>query len=281
MTPATAGHGALRTHIFGPEDARSHVLALHGLTGHGGRWSGLAAEYLPDVRVVAPDLLGHGASPWEPPWGIADHVAAVSDVIDSHIRPEDLPVVVLAHSYGAAVALALAEARPAAVTGLVLLDPAQGLDPEFARAVSEASLAHWTYPDAAAAESAKRAEGWGQVSQDVLDEEIAEHLMPTTDGRVAWRVSAPATATAWSEMTRPFALPPAGVPTHVVVADRVDPPFVRPAFLEACARERADTVRVHHVDTEHMVPYLAPETSANLVLDLTRSIADEDTGART
>lgn len=70
---------------------------------------------------------------------------------------------------------------------------------------------------------------------------------------------------AWSEMTGRFRLPPPNVPTHVVIAGRVDPPFVRPAFLEACAAERSDSVTVHRVDTEHMVPFLVPELCADLV----------------
>ncbi len=267
MNDAAARAQAMHTHLFGPDDPNAPiVLALHGLTGHGGRWRFLAADHLPDVRVVAPDLLGHGASSWEPPWAIADQVAALSAVVDEHV-PAGRRAVIVAHSYGGAVAIALAHARPDAIAGLVLLDPAQGLEPATAREYAESSLAHWGYADAREAAAAKRMEGWAEVPTHILDVEIDEHLVPVESG-VAWRVSAPGAAVAWSEMARPFRLPPAGLRTHLVVADRVDPPFVVPELLAACAAERADSVTVHHVDTEHMVPFLAPDVVAQLTRDL-------------
>ncbi|WP_161897383.1 alpha/beta fold hydrolase [Gordonia spumicola] len=262
-----SGRQTLHTHLFGPDEADTPiVVALHGLTGHGKRWSFLAAEHLPDVRIVAPDLLGHGASSWEPPWAIADHVAALSAALDDHV-PAGRRAVVLAHSYGGAIAIRLAHARPDVVSGLVLLDPAQGLHPATAREYAESSLAHWGYPDAAAAAAAKRMEGWAEVPDHILDAEIADHLVATDSG-VQWRVSTPGAAVAWSEMAREFVLPPAGLPTHVVVADRVEPPFVGPDFLAACAADRSESVTVHHVDTEHMVPFLVPGEVAGLVRDL-------------
>lgn len=254
---------ALHTHRFGPADAPT-VLALHGLTGHGKRWGLLARDHLPDLRILAPDLLGHGYSPWTPPWSIGDHVAAVADVADALTPAARRPLVVVAHSFGSAVALHLAHARPDLVKALVLLDPAHGLAPAFAQQMAEASMAHWGYPDAEAARAAKCAEGWAQVPPDILAGELTDHLIETGDG-VAWRVSAPAAATAWSEMARPALLPPADVPTAIVVAGRVQPPFVSADYLARCTAERPGTVRVRRVDTEHMVPFLAPETVAALI----------------
>ncbi|MBE7194018.1 MAG: alpha/beta fold hydrolase [Gordonia polyisoprenivorans] len=244
------------------------VLALHGLTGHGMRWAPLAHDHLADLHIVAPDLIGHGRSPWRPPWAIENHVRALSEFIDTAIDPAALPLVVLGHSFGGALAIHLANQRPDAVRGLVLLDPAQGLDPEFALEVATDSLENWDYPDADAARAAKRSEGWARVPAEILEAEIAEHLTTSGHGRVGWRVSAPMAAASWSEMSRPPTLPPRGVPTHVVVADRVDPPFVRPAFLEACASERGDQVQVHRADCEHMVPFLEPGLTARLVRSL-------------
>ena len=57
----------LHVHHFGPADGRP-LLALHGIRGYGGRWWQLAETRLPDFRVYAPDLRGHGHSPDEPPW---------------------------------------------------------------------------------------------------------------------------------------------------------------------------------------------------------------------
>ncbi|MGC4960468.1 alpha/beta fold hydrolase [Gordonia sp. DT218] len=263
---------SLTTYVFGTDTPEApHVLAIHGLTGHGKRWESLAADHLPDLRVIAPDLLGHGYSPWEPPWSLEEHVASLIVVVEQHIPVDAHPFVVVGHSFGGAVAVRLAQRLGSdSVRGLVLLDPAQGLDPAMTLQVATDSLEHWDYADAAAAKSAKRAEGWADIPEELLDKEIDDHLTDRTNGRVGWRVSAPAAATAWSEMARDAVLPPPGLPTTVVVADRVDPPFVRPAFLEACATERPDSVEIVHADCEHMVPFLAPELTARVI----RSMVD-------
>ncbi|MFT4200405.1 alpha/beta hydrolase [Gordonia sp. (in: high G+C Gram-positive bacteria)] len=259
---------ALHTHVFGPDDPGAPlVLALHGLTGHGHRWASLAAD-LPDHRIVAPDLLGHGESSWEPPWSYDSHLAALDPVVEGLASP----AIVVGHSFGGALAIRLAHRHPDRVRRLVLLDPAQGLDPARALDIATASMAHWTYPSPAAAADAKRAEGWSAVPADILAEEIATHLRPSEQvglepGRFGWRVSRPAAATAWSEMADGHVVPPAGVPTDIVVADRVDPPLVSAAFLDACRRERGETVRIHHADCEHMVPFLVPDLVARLVRD--------------
>ncbi len=257
---------ALHTHLFGPPDGPT-VVALHGLTGHGKRWGRLAEQQLPQLRFVAPDLLGHGRSPWTPPWRIDDHAAAVARAVETHVPPARRPAVVVAHSFGSAVALALAHARPDLVRALVLLDPAQGLPAERALELSTGAVAHRGYSDAEAARAAKRAEGWGAVPEEVLDEELAEHLVPAGSG-VDWRVCLPAAITAWSEMSLPAILPPADMPTRIVVADRVQPPFVGADFLARCAEQRSATVTVHHADTEHMVPYLVPELVAELIREV-------------
>ena len=55
---------------------------------------------------------------------------------------------VVGHSFGGAVALHLAAACPDLVAGLVLLDPAIGLDGKWMREVAEAMLASPDYTDA-------------------------------------------------------------------------------------------------------------------------------------
>ncbi|QKT08077.1 alpha/beta fold hydrolase [Gordonia sp. X0973] len=257
----------LHIETFGPDRGAPVVVALHGLTGHGRRWAQLARD-LPDHRIVAPDLLGHGNSSWCPPWSYAAHLDALGPVLTA----QGGPVTLVGHSFGGALALRLAERHPERVRALILLDPAQGIDPTRARDVAADSMAHWTYPSPEAARAAKRAEGWAAVPDEILDEEIATHLRPSEEvglpaGTYGWRVSQPAAATAWSEMADGFALPPVGVPTDVVVADRVDPPFVSAGFLDACRARRPDSVRVHHADCEHMVPFLEPELVARLVRD--------------
>ena len=120
-----AAVSALNVHVFGPDDGRP-VLALHGVTGHALRWAVLA-EQLPELRLIAVDLRGHGHSPWTPPWGFEQHVEDALGVLDAH-GLERVPV--LGHSFGGAIALHLARTAPQRVEQLVLVDPALGLDPQ-------------------------------------------------------------------------------------------------------------------------------------------------------
>jgi hypothetical protein len=59
-TPLTIPRGATPRHRVG-HSRREPVVCIHGLSGHGGRFRGLAGR-LADGRVVAVDLRGHGRS---------------------------------------------------------------------------------------------------------------------------------------------------------------------------------------------------------------------------
>ena len=98
----------LHVHRYGP--ARPvQLLAIHGLTGHGRRWETLADTPPARDRRLAPDLIGHGRSSWAAPWTIDANVAALAALLDADA---DGPVLVVGHSFGGAVALHLAAARP-------------------------------------------------------------------------------------------------------------------------------------------------------------------------
>lgn len=101
------------------------VLALHGVTSSHLAFRALARD-LPGVRVVAPDLRGRGGSAGLPgPYGLRRHADDVARVVDA-LGLGPLPVV--GHSMGAFVAVALADARPDAVSALVLVDGGFPLD---------------------------------------------------------------------------------------------------------------------------------------------------------
>jgi lipase len=256
-----------QSHVYnwGPDDGPV-VLALHGLTGHGKRWANFASEHLPEAQVIAPDLRGHGRSPWQPPWTfehLVDDVAALLDAAG--------PAIVVGHSFGGAVATHLAARRPELVTGLVLLDPAIGLDPDLALANAGAAAAYSDYTDAAEARSEKLHEAWGELDPALLDAELAEHLVPAGDGRVEWRLSTPAMVTYWSELTRDFVLPPSGLPTVLVQAMRVQPPYVTAAFRSALVDRLGAALTVHEFDCDHMVPLARGADVADIVRTLLRT----------
>lgn len=107
------------------------TVLLHGLAGSG-RYFGAEYEALPG-RVVIPDLLGFGASraAKAPGYGVDAHVAALCEVLDA-LDVESM--VVVGHSTGCVLALALARARPAQVERVVAIAPVVYEDPPQARA---------------------------------------------------------------------------------------------------------------------------------------------------
>ena len=116
-------------HAGTPRDgpAGDPVLLLHGLGGTGAQWSDvaelLAAARVPSLRV---DLLGHGASlDIGTRFTAADQVAALLRLLDHHGLGS---VVVVAHSYGCAVAAGLAEMAPGRVRRVVLVCPPAYVD---------------------------------------------------------------------------------------------------------------------------------------------------------
>ncbi|MFF0816475.1 alpha/beta fold hydrolase [Rhodococcus sp. NPDC003318] len=256
-----AGVSDLTVHRFGPVDGPP-VLALHGLTGHGRRWRHLADGHLPKVRMIAPDLRGHGHSTWGPPWGIADQVEALASMLTAENVD---PVVLVGHSYGGAVALHLAARVPERVRALVLLDPAMGLDPARMLEIADLTVRYPDYTDAAEARSEKVHGAWADVADEVLDEEIAEHLIRLDNGRVGWRYAVPAVVASWGELARPVALPPADLPTVLVQAMRVQPPYVTPAVRAALTEHLGDRLTVIEMDVDHMVASSRPAEVAALV----------------
>jgi lipase len=247
----------LHVYRYGPTESPD-VLAIHGLTGHGQRWQTLATQHLPDVAVVAPDLLGHGRSSWAAPWTIDANAAALADLLD-----RSGPVVAVGHSFGGAVALNLAAARPDLVSALLLLDPAVGLNGEWMRDIADDMFASSDYTDRAEARSEKVNGSWGEVDPAELDRELDEHLIDLPNGRVGWRISIPAMMSYWSELARPITLPPSAIPVTVVRASRTTPPYITPELLAGLAERPEFTLQ--DWDCDHMVAQALPAETAALI----------------
>lgn len=113
----------------------SPLVLLHGFTGAASAWSGHAHALGDRWAVIAPDLLGHGATeaPIDP-----ERYAAGRQVADLALMLDALapgPVALLGYSMGARLALAFTAAFPDRVARLVLESGTAGIarDDERAR----------------------------------------------------------------------------------------------------------------------------------------------------
>jgi lipase len=252
---------ALNTYRYGPAGT-PRILAIHGLTGHGQRWETLANRYLPELSIVAPDLIGHGRSSWNAPWTIEANVDALAALLDAE---GGSPVVVVGHSFGGAVSLSLAAARPDLIDGVVLLDPAVGLDGAWMHEVADAMFASPDYTDRDEARQEKVSGSWGEVEPAELERDLDEHLMALPNGRMGWRINIPAMMSYWSELSRPFTLPRDGTPTTLVRATRTDPPYVTDELVAALDAQLGSDFTLVEFDCDHMVPHAKPAETAELI----------------
>jgi lipase len=95
------------------------ALAVHGITASHMAWVEVA-QRLPDVPLLAPDLRGRGRSAGLPgPYGMAAHVEDLVALLDAVGCERS---VVVGHSMGGFVAVALAARHPDRVSRLVLVD---------------------------------------------------------------------------------------------------------------------------------------------------------------
>ncbi len=107
------------------------IVLLHGLGASSSFWRPVVRELGGWSRTLVPDLLGFGASiRLGTHFHLDDQAAAVVRLIERHGGG---PVVLVAHSYGAAVAVTVARDRPDLVRRLVLVAPAAFADAAEAR----------------------------------------------------------------------------------------------------------------------------------------------------
>jgi lipase len=251
----------LNVHRYGPTRP-TEILAVHGLTGHGRRWQSLVTRHLPEFAVAAPDLLGHGRSSWAAPWTLEANVAVLAALLEQEARP---PVLVVGHSFGGAVALKLAAARPDLVASLVLLDPAVGLDGAWMANIADDMLASPYYLDREEAHADKASGSWGEVDAAELEAELDEHLVELPDGRYGWRISIPAMMSYWSELAREIVLPSNGTPTTLVRATRTDPPYVSDELVSALDARLGSEFTQVDFDCDHMVAQARPAETAAVI----------------
>jgi lipase len=240
----------LHVHRFGAADGPPLVF-LHGIAGQGTRGRQVADALGGRFRVVAPDLRGHGRSGWEPPWGLAEHLADVRETVAA----EGIESAVwVGHSFGGRI---ISELEAPLVARAVLVDPALERTP--ADQLETAATWGWnTFAtlDEAVDHQLRVGEHVG-ASPALIREARAEELERQPDGQLAERVFFPAVLSGVGEVARPWPGTPPRVPTLVLLGSespmRVDEP------LERYRAALGDLLEVRTLHSGHSVFWDAPE----------------------
>ena len=246
----------LHVHAWGDESAPA-VVCLHGVTGWGGHFAALGSKLSGTHRVLAPDLLGHGSSPREPPWRLRDHLDAVERTVGN--APSWL-----GHSFGARIAFEHAARHPGSVERLVLLDPAILLPPHVALWAAENARAERAYASFEAAIDRRYEESQLHAApRELVESELRGHLVEE-DGVWRYRYAQASVVTAYSELaTAPPPFDAVCVPTLLVLGSESYLPYDH--LLDDHRAALGDLLEVVVVPGGHTVLWDALEESAGAV----------------
>ena len=247
----------LALHEWGDPDA-PRVVCLHGVTSHGRHFERLASA-LPDRHVLAPDLLGHGSSPYEPPWDLETHLDAIVETVEA------APAALVGHSFGGRLAFEIAARAPKLVPRLVLLDPAILLPPHVALLAAENARNERAYVSFDEAIRRRYDESRLQSApRQLLEEELRQHLVLSDDGLYRYRYSQSAVVAAYGEMASP---PPpferVRVRTLLVLGEHSYLPYDH--LLDAHRAAVGDLLEVAIVPGGHTVLWDSLEETAEVV----------------
>ncbi len=256
------------------EPGQPRVVCLHGITNHGRHFARLAEQGLGGFRVLAPDLRGHGSSPYEPPWSIDAHVASIVATVGTE------PAVLIGHSFGARLAFEIAARAPKLVPRLVLLDPAILVPPEIALLAAENARQNRAYVSFDEGVDRRYDESQLQSApRELVEAELAGHLVASDDG-YRYRYCQSAVVAAYGEMASP---PPAfdqvRVPTLLVLGKHSYLPYDH--LLEAHKDVLGDLLEVAFVDGGHTVLWDALEETAGAVSSFLGDYAQSSTATET
>jgi lipase len=253
----------LALHEWGAPGA-PRVVCLHGVRNHGGHFGPLAAR-LPGYHVVAPDLIGHGHSPWEPPWDIPTHLHAIVDAIGARES------ILVGHSFGGRLAFELAARAPKLVPKLVLLDPVVVIPGHVALAAAENARNDKTYVSFDELIDSRYIESQLHFApRELVVADLAAHVETSDAGRVRYRYSQSAVVAAYGEMASdPPSFEDVRVPTLLVLGERSYLPYDH--LLDAHRAALGDLLEVVVVPGGHSVTWDAlDETSAAIAAFLAR-----------
>ena len=240
------------------EAGAPRVVCLHGVTNHGRHFAKLA-DALPGFHVLAPDLLGHGSSPYAPPWDLETHLDLIVETVGAE------PAFLVGHSFGGRLAFELAARAPKLVPRLVLLDPAIYVLPHVALFAAENARTERAYVSFDEGITRRYEESQLHTApRDLVEEELRSHLVLGDDGRYRYRYCQSAVVAAYGEMaSRPPPFERVRVPTLLVLGESSYLPYDH--LLDAHQAALGDLLQVVIVRGGHTVLWDALEDTATAV----------------
>lgn len=261
MSETLAGY-ATRIRRLAGNEARP-ALALHCMMGHSGVWVPVAEALADAVQITAFDFPGHGkAAPFDPSAGL-DYTTLCTRMAGAAITQ---PVDLIGHSFGAVVALRLAQRAPEAVRSLTMIEPVlfvAGRDgPNWSASLDEGQKLR-TMLEAGDAEGAARGfmEGWGGLAGwEYLPEPVRAQFV----SQVALvNETGPDVYDDRGGLLADGALEKLDMPV-MLIAGEDSAPIIHDA-QDALAARLPDVGRATVPGAGHMLPITHPEATANLI----------------
>jgi 3-oxoadipate enol-lactonase len=229
------------------------VILLHGYPLDGAMWSGVARSLAVGLRVLKPDLPGHGDNAAPAP----DSIDAHADFAEAILAQLPGPAGVAGFSMGGYVALALMKRKPEKVRALALVDSRAGADDGAGRAKRDEAIA------------TVQSAGVEPIAQAMLPKLLSPESLKKADlvERAARMMKRQKPETVAADLAalrdRPDStpvLPLIGVPTLVVVGelDALTPPAESQAMAAAIPGARLVTIP----GAGHLAPMERPRAVA-------------------
>ncbi|GAB2962031.1 alpha/beta hydrolase [Hymenobacter coalescens] len=223
------------------------LVFLHYWAGSGREWHAVVEALGSGYTCLTPDLGGFGDAP---PPGHGLSVAAYADEVQSFVEHHALTAYVLVgHSMGGKIALAVAARQPAGLRGVALLTPSPPTPEPMREEERRASLRHYGDPRAAA-DTFERITARA-LPDAVRQQVVADNLRTSKAAWDAWLLQG-------SREDICALLPRVRVPVFLVAgtADAVLPPQVHQRELLPCL---PGSTTLHLIEgAGHLLPLEAP-----------------------
>jgi len=243
--------------------ARPSLVFLHYFGGSSGAWTEVIEKLATDYHCVAPDLRGFGASDALPEnYEVKDYADDVADLI-SILTIENY--VLIGHSMGGKIALALAARKPKNLQSLILLAPSPPTPEPIKETEREKQLA--SHGNRCVATDTICQAAGGKLPGEVFARAINDNLR-TSEAAWKWWLESGSREDISSEVKK------INVPVLVAAGERDE--AMTPELLKTeIVRRVKDASLIVVPEVKHLLPLEAPEKVADLIRRHCENCADD------